>query len=105
MRRKIVRHDQAEQDVDELAFRLARSAGRESAYRFLEALDQAIEQLADMPEIGTRWELPRPELAGLRVWPVPRFKNYLIFYQPIENGIEIIRVLHGSRDIDSILEQ
>lgn len=103
MRRKIVRHDQAERDVDELAFHLARAAGRETAYRFLEFLDQAIEQLAEMPEIGTRCELARPKWAELRVWPVPRFKNHLIFYQPIENGIEVLRVLHSSRDIDAIL--
>jgi toxin ParE1/3/4 len=25
--------------------------------------------------------------------------NYLIFYRPISDGIEIVRVLHGARDI------
>ncbi len=32
------------------------------------------------------------------------FKNYLIFNQSFEGGVEILRVLHGSRDIESIFE-
>ena len=41
-----------------------------------------------------------PELApNLRSFPVG---NYVIFYRPIDNGIEVARVLHGARDIDSL---
>jgi toxin ParE1/3/4 len=29
-------------------------------------------------------------------------KNYLIFYRPIEAGIEIVRILHGSQDIERV---
>jgi toxin ParE1/3/4 len=28
--------------------------------------------------------------------------HYLIFYFPLEDGVDIIRVLHGSRDIESL---
>jgi toxin ParE1/3/4 len=39
----------------------------------------------------------REELeATLRSQPVG---NYLIFYLPLEDGVDIIRVLHGSRDM------
>jgi toxin ParE1/3/4 len=31
-------------------------------------------------------------------------KNYIIFYQPFEGGIEILRVLHGTRDVGSIFD-
>ncbi len=31
--------------------------------------------------------------------------NYLIFYRPLKAGIEIIRVLHASRDVESILSK
>jgi len=42
----------------------------------------------------------RDELAdGLRSFPVGR---YVIFYRPIPKGIEIVRVLHGARDLDAI---
>ena len=34
---------------------------------------------------------------------VAGFPNQLIFYRELESGIDVIRVLHGSRDIDAIL--
>jgi len=36
---------------------------------------------------------------GLQSFPVSK---YLIFYMPINDGIEIIRVLHGMMDIDAL---
>jgi plasmid stabilization system protein ParE len=34
-----------------------------------------------------------------------RFRKYLVFYRPIPGGIEVLRVLHGSRDIAAILAE
>ena len=56
-----------------------------------------------MPGMGTSYDPGHPALAGLRFLPVSRFKKYLIFYRPIPGGIEVVRVLHGARDIESIL--
>lgn len=39
----------------------------------------------------------------MRVIPVGRFRNYLIFYRRKDDEIEVLRVLHGARDIRSIL--
>ena len=36
------------------------------------------------------------------MWRVAGFPNHLIFYRPIESGVEVIRVLHASRDIESL---
>jgi toxin ParE1/3/4 len=42
----------------------------------------------------------RDELAAeLRSFPVGR---YVVFYMPLDDGVDVIRVLHGSRDIDAI---
>ena len=54
--------------------------------------------------MGSLWNAKNPALAGLRVWSIRKFENYLIFYRPVPDGIEVVRVLHGSRDIDTILE-
>ena len=52
--------------------------------------------LLQFPHIGrSRDELQK----GLRSFPV---SDYLIFYRAIEDGIEIVRVLHGAQDIYSI---
>ena len=81
--------------------------GRDSvaaARRFLKAADKAMESLARMPEMGGLWDSRNPALAGLRIWSIRKFKNYLIFYRPVPEGIEVLRVLHGARDIDTLLK-
>ena len=40
----------------------------------------------------------------LRMWLSPAFRNYLIFYRELPEGVEIVRVLHSARDIQRILE-
>ena len=37
--------------------------------------------------------------------PITRFKNDLVFYRLAKGGIEIVRVLHGTRDIAGILAE
>jgi toxin ParE1/3/4 len=39
---------------------------------------------------------------GLQSFP---FGRYIIFYRPVANAIEIVRVLHGARDIENIFER
>jgi toxin ParE1/3/4 len=56
-----------------------------------------------MPGIGASYEHEHPALAGLRVFPISRFKKYLVFYRPVADGIEILRVLHGARDFHGLL--
>jgi toxin ParE1/3/4 len=51
-----------------------------------------------MPLIGRQREELSPRL---RSFPVSR---YIIFYRPMENGIEIVRVLHGARDFPPLFE-
>jgi toxin ParE1/3/4 len=42
----------------------------------------------------------RDELApGIRSFP---FSRYLLFYLPISDGIDVVRVLHGARDVDTV---
>jgi toxin ParE1/3/4 len=60
-----------------------------------DSIDERCATLAQFPYIGTS----RDELMlALRSLPVG---NYLIFYLPIPNGIEVVRVLPGMRDIDT----
>ena len=39
------------------------------------------------------------------MWRVKDFERYLIFYRTMPNGIEVIRVLRGERDIEAILAE
>ena len=58
-----------------------------------------------MPEMGRPQTIGRPGLVGLRRIRVPGFANYLIFYRPTAEGIEVFRVVHGARDLRSLLRE
>jgi hypothetical protein len=59
-----------------------------------------MKELADAPLQAGLWEgIPDVEL---RVWPIRRFRSFLIYYRPIRNGIEVVRVLHAAQDAERI---
>jgi toxin ParE1/3/4 len=100
---RVLRTETALRDLDEQATFIQKDSPN-AAIRFLAAADASFQRLASMPELGERQPFGRKELADLRVWQVRGFENYLIFYRPIEGGIEVVRVLHGARDIAAIFE-
>jgi toxin ParE1/3/4 len=80
--------------------------GRErptAAERFLDALESGYERITEHPRIGVACTELAPTLEELRRWPVPGFASYLIFYRPAGETIEIVRVLHGARDLEGCL--
>jgi toxin ParE1/3/4 len=101
MSRKIIVHEEARFDAIDAAYYIADNS-LETADRFAEAIDAAYEQLAEMPGIGTLRNYNNPSLKGMRMWPVPGFRNYLILYHATDEELQVIRVLHGSQDIESI---
>lgn len=88
-------------DLDEIAAYL-QTANPHVAIRFLEAADRTFARLAAMPGLGSSIESDRPALTGTRLWPVRGFKNHLILYRTRADGIEVIRIVHGSRDLESL---
>ena len=99
--RKAFLHRKAEEDAREIALYIAED-DPEAADAFRVALERIREMLADLPEIGSIRSFHNKELAGLRMLRIPKFEKYLIFYRPVPEGTEIIRVLHAARDISSI---
>ena len=72
------------------------------AERFLSVAAEAFDFLARMPGAGRPWESSDPRLADVRVYPLPRgFRNYIVFYRPVGDEVEILRVLHGARDLNT----
>ena len=83
--------DAARSDMDEIWFYIAQD-NVDAADKFIRVIVSRFPRLAAMPQLGRQ----REELsARLRSFPVGR---YVIFYRPMEKGIEIARVLHGARD-------
>jgi toxin ParE1/3/4 len=100
----VVRRPAAVFDVMDIADYLASRGGVAVADRFTASAEKTFERLARMPGMGSRWGSDRPNLAEVRFFPVAKFPNHIIFYRPIPGGIEVLRVLHGARDLKSILE-
>jgi toxin ParE1/3/4 len=98
------RRSGARRDLVETYRYFAREAGLSIARRFLAEAEATFERLARAPGIGARYEPENPAFGELRFSPVRRFKNHLVFYRPIEGGIEVARVLHGARDLTGLLE-
>lgn len=64
-----------------------------AADTLLDRIDAIFDMLAETPFAGRE----RSELrTGLRSFPVG---NYLIFYVPTPDGVEVVRVMHGHQDI------
>ncbi|MEP6810459.1 MAG: type II toxin-antitoxin system RelE/ParE family toxin [Chthoniobacterales bacterium] len=85
------RSARTEKDLIEIWDHIAK-ADSSAADRQLDRIKEACEMLAANPEAGPR----RDDLApGLRFYPVG---SYLVFYTVVEDGIIVVRVLHGARD-------
>jgi toxin ParE1/3/4 len=105
MKRRVQKLLEAKRDLVEAADYYAEQSGLALANRFLKAAEKSFEFLAGTPFIGGVWETSHPQLQNLRHWAVRGFENYVIFYRPIPDGVEIVRVLHGARDLQNILDK
>jgi toxin ParE1/3/4 len=89
---------EAQANVEEICVFLSED-NVDAAFRVLDALEQAFEQLAASPEMGHR----REDLTARRAkfWSV---YSYLIVYDPASVPLTIFAVLHGARDIERLLK-
>lgn len=80
-------------DIEDIAEAIARNNGALVAERNVARLRGSLQTLAEFPEVGRK----RSQLAsGLRSWPLT---PWIALYRIADDGIEIIRILHGRRRI------
>jgi len=84
---------------------LDEKASPEVSDRYLSAATAAFDQLAQMPGLGAPRDDLNTNLGTLRMWPVPEFPKYLIFYRATTEAVEIIRVLHGAQNVEWIIAE
>ena len=87
--------DEAVQDLDNICEYIARQNVRQ-AEQFFDDVRQKCKLVANFPNMGKNYELLAPDLRGFVV------DNYIIFYYPRENGIDVARVIGGYRDLQSL---
>jgi toxin ParE1/3/4 len=90
-------------DADsEYAYLAARSLA--AANRFIKAIDWSLDRLASFPLSGGAWKPEDPDLADIRVIILHGFPNHLVFYRVHDDWVEVIRILHGARDLEPLLK-
>ena len=95
---RVVRRAQAERDVIKHFVYLAEQADLDTARRFRNAVESACLLLSETPGLGVRRQFKNARLAHVRLWPVSGFDEFLIFYEPIEGGIRLVRLIHAKED-------
>lgn len=69
-----------------------------AAINLVDAVQEKAGLIATQPQAGR----PRPEL-GENVRSI-HVKSYLLIYRPIDDGVELLRILHGARNLDSLFK-
>lgn len=95
----------ADRDLDDQAFYYATVGSLEAGHRFLVAAHDTFALLATQPNMGWRSPLRHPQLKSLRVFRVVGFEKILILYLPLLDGVDIVRVVHGSRNLEALLRR
>jgi toxin ParE1/3/4 len=88
---------QALTDLDDIFDYIAEDS-IDRAIGFIRKLYEQMETLAINPGIGRRRDVLIP---GLRSLP---YGNYLIFYTPLDDGVDVVRVLNGARDLEALFQ-
>ena len=89
----------AQRDLLKIWSYVAQSSER-NAEKLITQFHEKFQLLVETPYIGRdRPELPTGEL---RSFPVG---SYIIYYTPITEGIEVVRVLHMKRDVRPLLSE
>lgn len=101
MPRGPLRSPEALRDLEQIVDYISLNS-TEVAHRLLQCADESFRFLQANREAGQECRFKAGGADEIRVWPVQGFRNFLIFYRPSDEGVEILRVLHGARDIESL---
>lgn len=96
MPQQIIRTPLANEDILAIWDYIARE-NVQAADQLLYKVDETLKKIARTPGMGG---LQEKYGIGIRAFPVGK---YIIFYRKIDDGIEVIRVLHGARNLDDLL--
>ena len=93
---RLLKRPQAESDLEDIWWYIAQD-NIQNADRFLGRVYEKCLILTEFPQMGVNQDELKPHLRSSAVG------TYLIFDFPMEDSIDVIRVLQGARDIESLL--
>jgi plasmid stabilization system protein ParE len=88
----------AEEDIDQIEDYISAHDPAAGARVRTAIVQQSIE-LGSMPEKGMALKDPHgKEEVGVRLWPVSRYRNYLVLYRVEPGQIRVLRILNAAQD-------
>ncbi|MGD0225305.1 MAG: type II toxin-antitoxin system RelE/ParE family toxin [Terriglobia bacterium] len=92
---------QATEDLDAIWWFIQKDSA-EAADQVESEIISTCRRLAGYPSIGHR----RRDITPLPVlfWTIPKYPNYIIVYRPQTKPLQVIAILHGSRNLKEILK-
>ncbi|MFN8011967.1 MAG: type II toxin-antitoxin system RelE/ParE family toxin [Holophagaceae bacterium] len=100
--RRIALRPLARRDAEEAAAYYAGEGGLDLELRFITALEAAFRHIAGHPLSGSPRYAGLTRLEGLRFHPLRGFPH-LVFYLEAGDTVDIVRILHGERDLPAWL--
>ena len=71
--------------------------------RFMNEVEANLELLSSNPLLGTRFTSASERFSDLRYWTMAAFPNHVIFYRVEATALNVVRILHGSRDLHAAI--
>ena len=99
---KVRFYPQAKIDLAEILAHLREEASAQLAQAFLDAVGSATGRLVDHPGLGVRRSYRSLLLQNVRMVSLPKFSRHLLFYRSQDGVIQVIRLIHGARDVDAL---
>jgi toxin ParE1/3/4 len=98
-RRRVRWSPEAEQDLLDIWSYIMQAAGASVADAQVRTIDDQAARLAEWPHSGRARDDLFPGLRSILV------RSYMVFYRLADRRIEVVRVLHGSRDVVAIFTE
>jgi toxin ParE1/3/4 len=89
---------EASQDLSEIIDYFA-SVNIDAGERFVDEFDKKCKYLANFPNMGRSYENIKPDLRGVPL------DDYIILYRVINSEVEIVRVISGYRNLESLFTE
>lgn len=101
--KRVVFNPLAIDDLDEITHFIAQD-NPVAAEKVREDLLDSSQALCQQPELGIRPRFSAHRYAGIRFIPSSRYPTYLLFYRELATEVEVLRIIHGSRNLPPLFE-
>jgi toxin ParE1/3/4 len=90
-------------DLEEIISKISQD-NSDAAADVRTAIFETAQSLGDHPGLGIRPRFSSPRFTGIRFLPASDYSHYLVFYREGTEEIEILRILHGARNLPPLFE-